>query len=163
MWYKCMLSLDLVYDMPLYSILKFIFHLCSVGGQVSNSIALAMPVFVCTLYRCQSIWQMMWEGSGELYLQKRANNYYQTLLETSSKTSKTYFVVVRSSTRSCSSNFFQGYIWFLLQWNGFDLYWYHCLLFVIPELTHLTWRKWLAFLRRYFQMHFCEWKVLYFD
>ena len=30
-------------------------------------------------------------------------------------------------------------------------------------LTHLPWTKWLPFRRWYFQMHLCEWKVLYFD
>ena len=32
-------------------------------------------------------------------------------------------------------------------------------------LTHLTspWTKWLPFRRWYFQVHFCEWKILYFD
>ena len=28
---------------------------------------------------------------------------------------------------------------------------------------HLTWTKWPPFPRRYFQMHFRRWKVLYFD
>ena len=32
------------------------------------------------------------------------------------------------------------------------------------ELTHLPpWTKWPPFYRQYFQMHFHEWKVLYFD
>ena len=30
-------------------------------------------------------------------------------------------------------------------------------------LTHLPWAKWLLFRRRHFQMHFYEWKLLYFD
>ena len=30
-------------------------------------------------------------------------------------------------------------------------------------LTHLPWTKWLPFHRQYFQMHFREWNVLYFD
>ena len=29
-------------------------------------------------------------------------------------------------------------------------------------LTHLPWTKWSPFRRRYFQVHFREWKVLYF-
>ena len=30
-------------------------------------------------------------------------------------------------------------------------------------LTHLPWTKWLPFRRQHFQMHFHEWKLLYFD
>ena len=30
-------------------------------------------------------------------------------------------------------------------------------------LTHLPWTKWPPFPRRHFQIHFHEWKVLYFD
>ena len=33
----------------------------------------------------------------------------------------------------------------------------------IRTLTHLPWTKWPSFRRRYFQMHFREWKVSYFD
>ena len=33
----------------------------------------------------------------------------------------------------------------------------------IYSLTHLPWTKWPSFRRRYFQMHFREWKVLYFN
>ena len=29
-------------------------------------------------------------------------------------------------------------------------------------LTQLPWTKWSPFCRRYFQTHFCEWKILYF-
>ena len=31
------------------------------------------------------------------------------------------------------------------------------------DLTHLPWTKWLPFHRPHFQLHFLEWKVLYFD
>ena len=31
------------------------------------------------------------------------------------------------------------------------------------QLTHLPKTKWTPFFRPYFQMHFCEWKILYFD
>ena len=34
---------------------------------------------------------------------------------------------------------------------------------VFMDLTNLPWTKWLRFRRRYFQMHFCEQKILYFD
>ena len=33
---------------------------------------------------------------------------------------------------------------------------------VASQLTHLPWAKWPLFRRRYFQMHFHKWKVLYF-
>ena len=31
------------------------------------------------------------------------------------------------------------------------------------QLHHPPWTKWPLFRRRYIQMHFCEWKVWYFD
>ena len=34
---------------------------------------------------------------------------------------------------------------------------------LISPLTHLPWTKWLPFHRRFFHMHFGDWKVLYFD
>ena len=33
----------------------------------------------------------------------------------------------------------------------------------LNKLTHSSWTKWPPFHRRYFHMHFREWKVLYFD
>ena len=40
-----------------------------------------------------------------------------------------------------------------LVWELLELSWF----------TPLPWTKWLPFLRQHFQMHFLEWKVLYFD
>ena len=40
-------------------------------------------------------------------------------------------------------------------YQGSVLYWLNWLI--------LPWTKWPSFCRRYFHMHFCEWKFLYFD
>ena len=43
-------------------------------------------------------------------------------------------------------------------------YLFSCMVITLPcMLTHLPLEKWLPFSRQYFQMHFREWKVLYFD
>ena len=34
---------------------------------------------------------------------------------------------------------------------------------IIISLPHIPWIKWPPFRRRYFQMHFREWQILYFD
>ena len=42
-----------------------------------------------------------------------------------------------------------------------SLLWVICLWWML--FTHLPWKKWPPFRRRYFEMHFHEWKFLYFD
>ena len=41
------------------------------------------------------------------------------------------------------------YVWVHVRHRGFN--------------SSLPWTKWPPFRRRHFQIHFCEWKVLYFD
>ena len=55
---------------------------------------------------------------------------------------------------------------YLSQWYH-GLYWHHITPSMIIQLnvnsSHSAWVNWPPFRRRYFHMHFHEWKVLYFD
>ena len=50
-------------------------------------------------------------------------------------------------------------LWLFVYGMGAKIFMAH----LYQSLTHLPWTKWPLFHRRYFQLHFREWKVLHFD